>query len=109
MSLEIASYEEMRKAEDASRSPWTGKPWSANYRKLKQETRGLPIQQFCERVVDLYKNNRAIVIEASTGSGKSTQVTKIILIIEHLLKQKTWRYIVATSPRRVATMSLANG
>ncbi|UKJ90270.2 ATP-dependent helicase [Theileria orientalis] len=62
----------------------------------------LPIQAVKDEIVEKIKNNQFVIIEGSTGSGKSTTVP--ILVYNDYLKDG--EKVVITQPRRVAAISL---
>ena len=64
----------------------------------------LAINKYKNDIIEIVKNNSVIVIEAPTGSGKTTQIPQIIFnsgIIQ-------WGMIGVTQPRRIAAFSVAN-
>ncbi|UKK02192.2 ATP-dependent helicase [Theileria orientalis] len=62
----------------------------------------LPIQAVRKEILEKIKNNQFVIIEGSTGSGKSTTVP--ILVYNDYLKDG--EKVVITQPRRVAAISL---
>ena len=59
----------------------------------------LPVHAFASEICNSVKNNQVVVIKAPTGSGKSTQVGKLLI-------NTGWR-VVVTQPRVLAARSLA--
>ena len=57
------------------------------------------------QIVDMVNNNNVVVIEGSTGSGKTTQVPQYILA--HHASRRQYCNIIVTQPRRIAAMSVA--
>lgn len=88
-------------------------PFQQNFegtqRYLRKMSVELPITEFKDRIVDLYKNNKVVIIKGEPGCGKSTQVPQFIL--------EDWAVhggpdgepcrIVVSQPRRIAAISLA--
>eukprot|EP00466_Bigelowiella_natans_P018481 jgi/Bigna1/143135/aug1.76_g17843 len=64
----------------------------------------LPIDSVKEDIIKLVKDNQLCIITGDTGSGKSTQLAKILY--ENGLSEKT-NGIVVTQPRRIGAVSLA--
>ncbi len=64
----------------------------------------LAINRYKTTIIEMIQNNSVVVIEAPTGSGKTTQIPQIIF--ESGLNQ--WGIIGVTQPRRIAAFSVAN-
>lgn len=62
----------------------------------------LAINNYKDVIIDTIRNNQVVVIEAPTGSGKTTQLPQIIFNSE-----LTWGKIGVTQPRRIATYGVA--
>ena len=69
------------------------------------KTRPLPIAEHKERILSAIESNSVVVIQGSTGSGKSTQVPQYIL--DQYARNGRPCNIVCTQPRRIAATSLA--
>ena len=67
------------------------------------DTSFLPVRQRESQIRTLVESNRVVVIKGETGSGKSTQVPRILL--EMITKGST-RPIYCSQPRRLAASSL---
>ena len=65
----------------------------------------LPIYKSEDDFIAQFKANTVTVLTGETGSGKTTQVPKILLK-HNLIKEGTM--IVITQPRRVAALSIAH-
>lgn len=63
---------------------------------------GLPVHQEREMLKNFFDDNLITIIRANTGSGKSTQIPKM------LAELFPWKNIVVTQPRVVAAVELAN-
>ena len=61
----------------------------------------LPIYRMAQEIVDSVHRNQVTILSATTGSGKTTQIPKIL---RHHFENAS---IVITQPRRVAAISLA--
>ncbi len=70
--------------------------------------RSLPIEELREQIVTSLQTSNRLIIEAPTGSGKSTQVPQIILEAGLLASSETARgRAVILQPRRLAARMLA--
>jgi ATP-dependent helicase HrpA len=65
----------------------------------------LPISQNIEEIKNLIQNNQVIIISGETGSGKTTQLPKILLDLGYYNHEQI---IGHTQPRRVAAKAVAN-
>ena len=84
-----------------STNPWTGEPYTKRYYEIKKQREQLPVYQFRDEVMEAVVNNPVVIIEGSTGSGKTTQIPQF------LLEAASQAKIVCTQPRRVAAMSVS--
>lgn len=66
----------------------------------------LVITPYREKIIRLIEINQVVVIQGSTGSGKTTQVPQYIL--DHYASKHQYCNIVVTQPRRIAAISVAN-
>lgn len=66
------------------------------------DPRTLPIYRYEDAIVEAVRSHRVVVIEGPTGSGKTTQLPKILL--HHGLSNGM---IGVTQPRRIAAVSVA--
>ena len=71
--------------------------------KLIQEKKNLPLYEYKEKILELIKNKKIIIIEGETGSGKTTQIPQYLYENGYCNNKK----ICITQPRRVAAMSVA--
>ena len=83
-------------------NPLTGNPYSKHYYELQEKINTLPVKQYEAEVIKKLKENKVIILEGATGSGKTTQIPKFCLD-EEICKGKA---ICCTQPRRVATKTL---
>ena len=68
------------------------------------ETKNLPIYETEKEICTILRNENRLILQAPTGSGKSTQVPQIIL--DHKLAENG--QIVVLQPRRIAARMLAS-
>jgi ATP-dependent RNA helicase DHX57 len=88
-------------------SEYVSRKETAAYQKMLKIRTKLPSYSFKERIIDLLKDNSALIICGETGCGKSTQLGQFIL--EHFLESKLGGTcnIICTQPRRISAISLA--
>ncbi|KAJ9106285.1 DEAH-box ATP-dependent RNA helicase prp43 [Naganishia friedmannii] len=80
-------------------------PYSANYKRILQGRKQLPVYQKMKEFYDVYEKNQIVVMEGQTGSGKTTQIPQFVCFND--LPQLKGRMVACTQPRRVAAMSVA--
>ncbi|KAJ9124292.1 DEAH-box ATP-dependent RNA helicase prp43 [Naganishia vaughanmartiniae] len=80
-------------------------PYSANYKRILQGRKQLPVFQKMKEFYDVYEKNQIVVMEGQTGSGKTTQIPQFVCYND--LPQLKGRMVACTQPRRVAAMSVA--
>ncbi len=73
------------------------------FHKAMMDTQKLPVYEHKDIIVDVLKENRVIVVESPTGSGKTTQLPKILYDSGFAHKGK----IGVTQPRRIAALSVS--
>lgn len=76
--LRTLTEEKMLKAEEAPTNPWTGKPRSERYFKLREQTEDLPAARPGVRAnfLAIYHSSQVMVITGETGGGKSTKIAQ---------------------------------
>lgn len=84
---------------------FTNAPLSKNYWELLEGRKLLPIYKMQSEITRLVTENKYVVLEGETGSGKTTQVPQFL--VEAFKCCDTKRMIACTQPRRVAAMSVA--
>ena len=62
---------------------YTGRPFSAKFWQILDKRKNLPVWDYYTRFSELVKENKVVVLVGETGSGKTTQVLKILLYISH--------------------------
>eukprot|EP00929_Paragymnodinium_shiwhaense_P007005 TRINITY_DN110964_c0_g1_i1.p1 TRINITY_DN110964_c0_g1~~TRINITY_DN110964_c0_g1_i1.p1 ORF type:complete len:1121 (+),score=227.41 TRINITY_DN110964_c0_g1_i1:127-3489(+) len=73
------------------------------------DTSSLPISQKKDLIIDTISKNRVTLLQGETGSGKTTQVPKMVLELAEKLRGESGigTRIVVTQPRRVAAITVA--
>mmetsp|Transcript_2018 Transcript_2018/g.4549 ORF Transcript_2018/g.4549 Transcript_2018/m.4549 type:complete len:719 (-) Transcript_2018:172-2328(-) len=95
---------------ESSTNPLTGAPFSDKYYKILAKRKELPVFQFLDEVETKLRENRVIVVEGETGSGKTTQIPQFCVnagFVSESPKTGLKRVVACTQPRRVAAMSVA--
>ena len=72
---------------------------------IQQEKMNLPIYEYKEKILELIKEKKILIIEGETGSGKTTQIPQYLYENGYCENKKK---ICVTQPRRVAAMSVAS-
>ncbi|EGI58771.1 Putative ATP-dependent RNA helicase DHX34 [Acromyrmex echinatior] len=72
----------------------------AKLKKLRDTQANLPVTRYKEKIVEMVKTEKVIVIAGDTGCGKSTQIPRY-------LYEAGFQKIACTQPRRIACISLA--
>ena len=70
---------------------------------LEKQIHSLPIYKSEKEFIDSFTNNTVTILTGETGSGKTTQIPKILLSHKLIPQQ-----VVITQPRRVAAISIAH-
>ena len=70
---------------------------------LEKQIKSLPIYKSEREFIDYFTNNTVTILTGETGSGKTTQIPKILLSHKLIPQQ-----VVITQPRRVAAISIAH-
>lgn len=63
----------------------------------------LAVLKFKDKIIEAVKNNQVVIIEAPTGSGKTTQIPQILFNAG----VNGWGIIGVTQPRRIASVSVS--
>ena len=80
-------------------------PFSAQYKKILAQRKGLPVYQKMEEFLTVFNENQITVMEGQTGSGKTTQIPQFVCYSD--LPMLRGKMVACTQPRRVAAMSVA--
>ncbi|KAI0696986.1 P-loop containing nucleoside triphosphate hydrolase protein [Cerioporus squamosus] len=86
-------------------NPFNKKPQSAQYKKILEARKKLPVFGQMHEFLKMFTNNRIIVIVGETGSGKTTQIPQFICYSD--LPHTKGQLVACTQPRRVTAMSVA--
>ncbi|KAJ3746041.1 P-loop containing nucleoside triphosphate hydrolase protein [Lentinula detonsa] len=97
--------EQVRKALDHQLNPFTKQPHSAQYRKILETRRALPVFSQMDDFLELFSKNQIIVMIGETGAGKTTQIPQFVTYSD--LPHTKGKLVACTQPRRVAAMSVA--
>jgi len=72
---------------------------------VSSSRRSLPIFGSREEIIQAVRNNQVVIIEGSTGCGKTPQVPQYIL--DDCLAQNIDPFIICTQPRRISAISIS--
>ncbi|KAJ4470361.1 P-loop containing nucleoside triphosphate hydrolase protein [Lentinula edodes] len=97
--------EQVRKAMEHHLNPFTKLPHSAQYRKILEARRALPVYSQMDEFLEIFSKNQIIVMVGETGSGKTTQIPQFVTYSD--LPHTKGKLVACTQPRRVAAMSVA--
>ncbi|GJN87301.1 hypothetical protein Rhopal_000249-T1 [Rhodotorula paludigena] len=81
---------------------------SAGYQKMLEQRKRLPAWGMRERIVDLIRSSRVVIVCGETGSGKTTQVPAFVLEDSIMRGEGASTSIVVTQPRRVSAIGVAS-
>ena len=62
-------------------NPWTNRPYSAKYHSILEKRLTLPVYLFRQQLLDTVAANQIVVVEGTTGSGKTTQIPQFLVEI----------------------------
>jgi HrpA-like RNA helicase len=79
-------------------NPFTKKAYSANFFLLRKTAQTLPVSQRIPQLLSRIKQSNVVVVVGETGSGKTTQLPKAILLDGDLKGKK----LALTQNRRLA-------
>ncbi|KAI8929701.1 P-loop containing nucleoside triphosphate hydrolase protein [Entophlyctis helioformis] len=99
------TVEQAEALENGPTNPYTGRPFSNEYRKILAQRKNLPVHKQRAEFLDLIHKNQTLVLVGETGSGKTTQIPQFLVFDEQ--PQQKGMLIACTQPRRVAAMSVA--
>ncbi|KAJ6596796.1 P-loop containing nucleoside triphosphate hydrolase protein [Mycena vulgaris] len=97
--------DQVRKALEHDVNPFTKQPHSAQYRKILEARKKLPVFAQMDDFFKMFTNNQIIVMVGETGSGKTTQIPQFVAFSD--LPHTKGKMVACTQPRRVAAMSVA--
>ncbi|ELP84712.1 ATP-dependent RNA helicase DHX8, putative [Entamoeba invadens IP1] len=93
----------LENAELHETNPFTNRPFSNGYYVLQEKIKKLPVIKYEEEIVKTLRENKTLILEGATGSGKTTQIPKFCLDLD-ICKGKG---VCCTQPRRVAAISVS--
>ena len=69
----------------------------------------LPVAKHKEKIQDAIKNHQVVIVASETGSGKTTQIPKMLLEMGYGRKEGNRQKLIGhTQPRRIAARSVAS-
>ncbi|KAI9604155.1 hypothetical protein H4Q26_003767 [Puccinia striiformis f. sp. tritici PST-130] len=97
--------EQVLKAIGHPQNPFTGQPYSQQYKTILDQRKALPVCEQMPEFYRMYNKSQFLVLQGETGSGKTTQVPQYAVYgdLPHMRNKQ----IACTQPRRVAAMSVA--
>ncbi|XP_011138730.1 putative ATP-dependent RNA helicase DHX57 isoform X2 [Harpegnathos saltator] len=110
-SKDYISWEEIIKEDDLIEKRFKEKQKNANYRKMKETRKKLPVWSNMTEILETVQQNQVVIISGETGCGKSTQVPQFILddwiINRSQSEDKPHVNIMCTQPRRISAIGVA--
>ncbi|KAJ7632521.1 P-loop containing nucleoside triphosphate hydrolase protein [Roridomyces roridus] len=97
--------DQVRKALENDTNPFTKQPHSAQYKKILEARKKLPVYAQMDEFYKVFTDNQIIVMVGETGSGKTTQIPQFVVYSD--LPHTKGKLVACTQPRRVAAMSVA--
>jgi pre-mRNA-splicing factor ATP-dependent RNA helicase DHX15/PRP43 len=89
-------------------NPLTSRPFSQRHFSLLEGRKKLPAWGHLEEFSSLLRSNQVVIVEGTTGSGKTTQLPQFCVNSGFCTDSSgTTRMVACTQPRRVAAMSVA--
>ena len=77
---------------------------NSEFERIQIERATLPVTKYRQQVLDMVEKNQIVIIEAETGSGKTTQIPQFL----HEAGYTKRGMIGCTQPRRVACMEVSS-
>ncbi|BGP38509.1 Putative ATP-dependent RNA helicase ucp12 [Rhodotorula kratochvilovae] len=81
---------------------------SQGYQRMLDVRKKLPAWGMREKIVELIRNQRVVIVCGETGSGKTTQVPAFVLEDAIMRGEGATTSIVVTQPRRVSAIGVAS-
>jgi pre-mRNA-splicing factor ATP-dependent RNA helicase DHX15/PRP43 len=91
---------------NAEVNPFTTKAYSANYFVLRKAAQNLPVSQQIPQLLSTIKKHNIVVVVGETGSGKTTQLPKVMLQDDEF--RKSGKKIALTQNRRLAAQLVSH-
>lgn len=100
----VGNIPRLPKTRIESENPITGEPFSKQYRQIKQQVDQLPANkpQKKREFLELLDQNRVLLVTGGTGSGKSTQIPKIVYQYFNYFST-----VICTQPTRLTSQGIA--
>ncbi|KAH6879690.1 pre-mRNA-splicing factor ATP-dependent RNA helicase PRP43 [Coprinopsis sp. MPI-PUGE-AT-0042] len=95
----------VRLALESDVNPFTQQPHTAQYRKILEARKKLPVFAQMDEFLTMFNENQIIVMVGETGAGKTTQIPQFVTFSD--LPHTKSKMVACTQPRRVAAMSMA--
>ncbi|KAL8834431.1 MAG: hypothetical protein Q9170_003753 [Blastenia crenularia] len=86
-------------------NPFTNKAYSGNYFVLREKAKTLPVSQRIPQLLSSIKQSNVVVLVGETGSGKTTQLPKAMLLDDEL--NKSGKKLALTQNRVLAAQLTA--
>ncbi|KAH9927562.1 P-loop containing nucleoside triphosphate hydrolase protein [Fomitopsis serialis] len=96
---------QVTKAMEGDVNPFSKQPHSAQYKKILEMRKKLPVFAQMHEFLNMFSANQIIVMVGETGSGKTTQIPQFVCYSD--LPHTKGKLVACTQPRRVAAMSVA--
>ncbi|KIJ37600.1 hypothetical protein M422DRAFT_33691, partial [Sphaerobolus stellatus SS14] len=96
---------QVHKALASDTNPFTGQPHTAQFKKILEGRKKLPVFAQMKEFYEQFSENQIMVMVGETGSGKTTQIPQFAVYSD--LPHTKGKMIACTQPRRVAAMSVA--
>ena len=84
---------------------YQSKQQSKEYQAMIQQRSQLPVYSRRDELLPLIRAHQLVIVDAQTGSGKSTQLPQLIL--DDCISNKQLANIICTQPRRISAIGLA--
>ncbi|KAF9782531.1 P-loop containing nucleoside triphosphate hydrolase protein [Thelephora terrestris] len=101
----MVTAKQVQGALDGDVNPFNNKPHSAQYRKILEVRKKLPVYAQMTEFFEVFTKHQIIVMVGETGSGKTTQIPQFVCYSD--LPHNRGKLVACTQPRRVAAMSVA--
>ncbi|KAI0791356.1 pre-mRNA-splicing factor ATP-dependent RNA helicase PRP43 [Abortiporus biennis] len=96
---------QVKKVMDGSINPFTNQPFTAQYKRILESRKKLPVYTHMEEFYRMFNKSQILIMVGETGSGKTTQIPQFVCYTD--LPHTKGKLVCCTQPRRVAAMSVA--
>ncbi|KAF8803327.1 P-loop containing nucleoside triphosphate hydrolase protein [Phlegmacium glaucopus] len=97
--------QQVLRAMDGDVNPFTKLPHSAQYKKILESRKMLPVFNQMDDFMKIFSENQIIVMVGETGSGKSTQIPQLVAFSD--LPHTRGKMVACTQTTRLATILIA--